>query len=41
MRDYIKPLIEDEELELEDVIAVSNEKSFDDGADEKDPFPGF
>ncbi len=24
MRDYIKPYIEDEEIEIEDVIAISN-----------------
>lgn len=29
MRDYIKPFIDDEEIELEDVIAASNEGDID------------
>ena len=29
MRDYIKPFIEDEEIELEDVIAASNDADID------------
>lgn len=38
MRGYIKPIIEDEEIELEDVIAASNDmdidKNFKDGDDD-------
>ena len=30
MKDYIKPIIEDEEIEIEDVIAASNEGDIDD-----------
>ena len=36
MREYIKPFIEDEDIELEDVIAVSGEEG-DIGSGEKDP----
>ena len=30
MKEYIKPFIEDEEIELEDVIAASNQADIDD-----------
>ena len=30
MKEYIKPIIEDEEIEIEDVIAASNEGDIDD-----------
>ena len=30
MRDYIKPFIEDEEVELEDIVAASNTTDLDD-----------
>ena len=30
MKEYIKPTIEDEEIELEDVIAASNDTDIDD-----------
>ncbi len=29
MRDYIKPIIEEEEIELEDIIAASNDADID------------
>ena len=38
MKKYNKPYIEEEQIELEDVIAVSNQSITLDGADEKDPF---
>ena len=38
MRDYIKPIIEEEEIELEDIIAASNdvdiEEVYKDGDDD-------
>ena len=37
MRDYEKPYIEDEDIELEDVIAASGTKDMF-GEDEEDPF---
>ena len=37
MKEYTKPLIEDEEIELEDVIAASTEESTNDG--EMNQFP--
>ena len=33
MKEYIKPTIEDEEIELEDVIAASNDTDIDDWND--------
>ena len=38
MRDYIKPYIEEEEIELEDVIAASGTRGLEDNEDEMDPF---
>ena len=37
MKEYNKPYIEDEEIELEDVIAASGTRGLD-GEDETDPF---
>ncbi len=37
MKEYNKPYIEDEEIELEDVIAASGTRGLDD-EDEMDPF---
>lgn len=37
MKDYTKPYIEEEEIELEDVIAASGTKGLD-NPDEIDPF---
>lgn len=38
MKEYIKPYIEEEEIELEDVIAASGTRGIDDEADEMNPF---
>lgn len=40
MKEYIKPYIEEEEIELEDIIAASGDKDIT-KPDEKDPFGGF
>ncbi len=37
MRDYIKPLIEDEEIEIEDIMTSSGVKDIMD-SDDKNPF---
>ena len=37
MREYIKPIIYDEDIELEDIIAVSGEEGALDTANENDP----
>lgn len=39
MKDYIKPFIEEEEIELEDVIAASGTRGIEE-TDEMDPFDG-
>lgn len=43
MKEYIKPEIKDEEIELEDIIAESNlgdsvEENYDEGKGDKSPY---